>query len=351
MITHRNNKGFTLIESMVAIVISTMLIAAVTATYVVQSRSFSAQDDVAEINTQSKMAHDIIKNTIKGAPFSYWPEMADNVPAVIYGFSNSNIITPTDRNTAPDAISILTPLEIGHIWPFGFSAGSGLPCDGRVNPELSSGALSGSLTLTGTVQPVAGSYLLLSGREFAIVSTYTPATSTVTFTTNTGQNHVLSDTTGDNVCNRGATVFMLIDTTFCVDADNHLRRIRMGSNPALCTGAFGGEFDQIIAENIEDLQFAYAVDTAAPIGEIDGSADMLTDDDFMSNPPAASFSAIRAVRINILTRTEKMGTSYEGLGNPPLIVENRQHMQPGDDFKRRWMQSIVLIKNLEQEIQ
>jgi prepilin-type N-terminal cleavage/methylation domain-containing protein len=352
MITHGNNKGFTLIESMVAIVISTILIAAVTATYVVQNRSYTSQDDVAEINTQSKIAHDIIKKTIKGAPFSFSniPE-PDNLPAVMYGFSSTNVITPTDNLNTPDAISILTPFAIGHIWPTGTSPASGLTCDGRQNPALSSSVLGGDLILTGSVEPIAGSYLLISGREFAIVSTYTAGTSAVTFSANTGQDHLLSDTTGDNICNRGATVYLIIDTTFCVDANNFLRRIRMGSNPALCTGTLGGEFNQIIAENIEDLQFAYAVDANAPDGEIDGSADMLDDTDFVSSPPAANYQDIRAVRINILTRTEKTVSTYSGLGNPPLNVENRQHAQPGDDFKRRWMQSIVLIKNLEEEIQ
>ena len=347
MITHRNNKGFTLIESMVAVVISTILIAAVTATYVVQSRSYTAQDDVAEINTQSKIAHDMIKNTIQGAPFSFFAEMADNVPSVISGFAVTDAITPTVNTTAPDAISILTSLEIGHIWPAGTSPASGENCNGTINQrKLENKALGGSLILTGPVQPIAGSYLLLSGREFAIVSTYNAGA--ITFTTNIGQDHFLSDTTNDQVCNRGATVYMIIDTTFCVDSDNYLRRIRMGANPAACTSTFGGQFNQIIAENIEDLQFAYAVD-ANQDGVIDGSTDMLTDDDFQDIPVAANYSRIRAVRINILTRTDKASTSYAGLGNPPLWIEDRQHAQPNDDFKRRWMQSIVLIKNLEEE--
>lgn len=357
MITHRNNKGFTLIESMVAVVISTILIAAVTATYVVQSRSYTAQDDVAEINTQSKIAHDMIKNTIRGAPFSLSKviesDAEDVIPSLIYGFSKVNSITPTFSTTAPDAISILTPFEIGHIWPSGSSPATGENCNGGINHQkIDSGALGANLILTGTVQPIAGSYLLLSGREFVEVAAFSVATGAITFTNFTGQLHFLSDITGpggvpDNICDRGATVYLIIDTTFCVDSDNYLRRIRMGSTPALCTGTFGGEFDQIIAENIEDLQFAYAVDVFAPFGQIDGSADRLTDDDFQSIIAPANFSRIRAVRINILTRTEKTGTSYAGLGNPPLFIEDRQHAQPNDDFKRRWMQSIVLIKNLE----
>ncbi len=352
MITRNNNKGFTLIESMVAVVISSILIAAVSATYIVQSRSYTAQDDVAELNTQAKMAHDMIKNTIKGAPFSFNPNMADNVPAFIFTSSATDVISPRDSGGAgPDAITILTTLEIGHMWPTGQSPASGITCDGvsLPAPGLQTEQLNADLVITGTVEPIAGSFLLLSGREFAIVSSYTPATSSVTFSAQTGQVHRLSDTTGNNICNRGATVYMLIDTTFCVDANNLLRRIRMGSVPATCTGTFGGEFNQVIAENVEDLQFAYAVDANPQDGVIDGSADLLDAPDFVDIPPASNFSRIRAVRINILTNTTRAGTSFAGLGNPPLFIENNGYAQPaaGDNFKRRWMQSIVLIKNLE----
>ena len=74
---------------------------------------------------------------------------------------------------------------------------------------------------------------------------------------------------------------------------------------------------------------------------------MLDDTDFNSVIAPANFSRIRAVRINILTRSEKIDQNFSGMGNPPLAIENHVIPQPGDDFKRRWQQSIVFIKNLE----
>ncbi len=354
MITQRNNRGFSLIETMVAIVISSILIAAVSATYIVQNRSYSVQDDVAELNTQTKMAHDIIRRTIKGAPFSYRDNMADNIPAALSGgFSSANIITPTDSTTSTDAITITTALEIGNLWPVGNANNPALPCNNTVHTNvvdpLSVNTLNADLVVSGTVSPVAGSYLIIGGREFAIVQAYNVGTSFITFTESIGQEHNLSDTSdpGDGVCDQGVTVHMLIDTTFCVDGNNNLRRIRLGSIPATCTGSPTGNFNQIIAENIEDLQFAYAVDVAVPLGEIDGSAGMLDNAIFSSGILPINFSRIRAVRINILSATDMTDRNFTGLGNPPSTIENRGYPQTGDNFRRRWMRSIVLMKNLE----
>ena len=47
----KNNTGFTIIELLIAILISMMLIAAATATYIAQNRSFTAQESVSEVNT------------------------------------------------------------------------------------------------------------------------------------------------------------------------------------------------------------------------------------------------------------------------------------------------------------
>ena len=103
MITDRNDRGFTLIETMVAVVISMMLIAAASVTYVVQNRSYSAQENVTEMNTQVKVAHDLIKRTIKGAAFSFTWDMSTEIPTTLFG-SNS-VIVPNDSTTAPDAIT------------------------------------------------------------------------------------------------------------------------------------------------------------------------------------------------------------------------------------------------------
>ncbi len=352
MMTDRNDRGFTLIETMVAVVISMMLIVAASATYVVQNRSYSAQENVTELNTQVKVAHDLIKRTIKGSPFSFSFDMSTETPATLFG-SNSTIV-PTDGGAAgPDAITVVTARLIGELWPSGMTAASNADCDGMNADDdrlqLASGAADIILT-DSLVAPVAGSFLLLGGIEFATLSSF--GGTAATFVTTTGHEHPLVDTTGDGFCDTGRPVYMLQDTTFCVDANANLRKIDLGVTLPGCIGdSLDGPFNQIIAENVEDLQFAYALDAVAPFGEIDGSANLLDDTDFFSatgaDIPPGNYSSIRAVRINILTVSENIDRSFRGMGNPPASIENNVIAQPGDDFKRRWQQSIVFVKNLE----
>ncbi|MEN8262085.1 MAG: PilW family protein [Nitrospirota bacterium] len=346
MITERNDRGFTLIETMVAVVISMMLIAAASATYVVQNRSYTAQEDVTEMNTQVKVAHDLIKRTIKGSPFSFSFNMSTEIPATLFGFNST--IVPSDFGGGPDAITVITARRIGELWPTGMNAGTNEDCDGNNSDdqklELDSGGADIILD-DPLVGPVAGSTLLLGGIEFATVASFTGTA--VTFVTTTGQNHWLEDTDGDSFCDKGRPVYLLQDTTFCVDADANLHKIDLGVVLPACTGSPLGPFNQIIAENIEDLQFSYAVDVVAPFGEIDGSANLLDDTDFTSIVAPANYSRIRAVRINILTMSQTSDLSFRGMGNPPAAIENNIIPQPGDDFKRRWQQSIVFVKNLE----
>ena len=102
MLLHKNMNGFSLTELMVAMVIGLILLGAVTTTYIAQNRSFSVQDSVTEVNTQSKIAHDMITNDIKGAGFGTPLDM-DMDPVN----SRTDIITPVDSSTSSDAITIV----------------------------------------------------------------------------------------------------------------------------------------------------------------------------------------------------------------------------------------------------
>ncbi len=347
MITDKNNRGFTLIETMVAVVISMMLIVAASATYVVQNRSYSAQENVTEMNTQVKVAHDLIKRTIKGSPFSFTFDMTSEISTTIFGYSST--IIPTDYDDAPDAITVITARRIGELWPTGINAESGADCDGENSDDVKVDLDIGGADIildNPLVAPLTGSKLLLGGIELATVSTFTGEA--VTFETSTGQVHPLEDAEGnDGICDRGRPVYLLQDTTFCVDAEGNLHKIDLGVSLPACTDSPAGPFNQVIAENIEDLQFSYAIDTVAPLGEIDGSSDLLDDTDFTSDLLPSDYPRIRAVRINILTMSENIDRNFIGMGNPPTMIENHELVQAGDDFKRRWQQSIVFIKNLE----
>ncbi len=66
-----SEKGFTLVELLIAITITAFALAGVYTTFVVQQRSFTTQDKVSEVNLTSKIAFDMIINDIRTAGFGY----------------------------------------------------------------------------------------------------------------------------------------------------------------------------------------------------------------------------------------------------------------------------------------
>jgi Tfp pilus assembly protein PilW len=328
----RNEHGYTITEMLIAIVISILLISAAAATYIAQNRSYTTQASISEINTQAKIAHDMISNDIKTAGFGVPSDM--NMDPVA---GNTAVITPVDSSTQPDAITIVSGYRrIGTLWPAG--GGPGIVCP----DEVSMGTTQVSITLSGTdgANTTDRRYVSFDGVDYAEVQNCTMSGSncsaTITLDRPLRASYPLMDTTGDGKCDQGRPVYIVEDVTYCVDANATLRRIRRSANVAACTGS-GLSDNEAIAENIEDLQFAYALDTDND-GMLDGGG-------FINNGGIANPSDIRTVRVSILARADRADDGYAGMGNPPAAIENRNHGTTDDNFRRRWWQKIVTVRN------
>ncbi len=70
-ICNSRRAGFTLVELMIAITITVLAMAAVYTSFIVQQRSFTAQDQVAETELSSKIGFDMLINDIRDAGFGY----------------------------------------------------------------------------------------------------------------------------------------------------------------------------------------------------------------------------------------------------------------------------------------
>ncbi|MBI4847767.1 MAG: PilW family protein [Nitrospirae bacterium] len=345
-----NNKGYTLTELIIAITISLILMAAASATYIAQNRSFVVQENVSEVNTQSKVAHDIIINDLRTAGFGTPDDMNENP---VNGFTT--VIFPVEGgNNAPDAITIVGGFRmIGTAWPVGTGPGTSCPAPSHMSFFT---ATQISIIYTGQDGPNISNkrYLSFDGMNFVQVQNCALddngicVSSPITIT----QTSVpLVDTDGDGLCDTGRPVYLVEDATYCIDNTDInkplLRRIRGGGDPTTCTGIAASD-DEVIAENIEDLQFAYAVDANAD-GQNDnqrapsefGPEDYLYDG---VNPGVITDpSTIRAIRVNILARSDREDMNYQGIR--PAAIENRAHNQATDNFRRRWLQTIVTMKN------
>ncbi|MBI5739672.1 MAG: PilW family protein [Nitrospirae bacterium] len=340
--SYRNDYGYTFAELIIAIFISLILIAGSFATYITQNRSFVTQESVSEVNTQSKIAHDLILNDIKGAGFGAPQEMNTDP---VNGYTS--VITPVDGNAAADAFTIVGGFRmIGTLWPVGIGPGSACP------NSVQMGSTQVRIIYSGTDGPntTDRQYLSIDGIDFVRVQACTLSGGTcdssagITFDKALTVDFPLVDTDGDGDCDAGRPVYLVEDATFCVDANSTLRRIRRGAVLPACTGIAASD-DEVVAEFVEDFQLAYAVDADGD-GQVDDDGSGIVDGpDFVDGSVIADPSTIRAVRVNILARSNRPDLNYDGQGDPPAVIENRNHAQTNDDFRRRWWQAIATMRN------
>ena len=350
MYISKNSNGYTIIELMISIVIGMMLIAAASATYIAQNRSFTAQDSVSEVNTQSKIAHDLVSNFIKSAGFGVALNMSIEP---VNGYTE--IITLVDSNSGPDAITVVGGFrKIGSLWPIGATPGV-TSC--TTPPSAPQGAVTVQIIYDNDLLASEGPnttdrrYLSIDGIDFVEVSACTVGGNgncgaAVTLNKALTQNFPLQDTNTDTFCNVGRPVYLIENITFCVNtADNTLRRIRRTTpaGMASCTG-INTSLNEVLADNVEDLQLAYAVD-ADGNGEADDTLGDGLWNDFVDGGAVANPSTIKAVRVNVLARTEKPDPQYMNLGSRPASIENFTQPVVIDNFRRRWWQTIVNVRN------
>ena len=120
----------------------------------------------------------------------------------------------------------------------------------------------------------------------------------------------------------------------------------LASNDLTGLRGVGGDGNQVLAENIEDIQFAYGIDASPIDGRIDYTGGY-TDAAFSNNPPDPS--SIIAVRANIVARTRDQDPT--GVANfRPQCTEDRATDAActgaaPDAFRRRALTKIIKLRN------
>jgi type II secretory pathway pseudopilin PulG len=349
MLCHNNEKGYTLSELLIAVVISMILVAAATATYIAQNRSYVAQESVSEVNTQSKVAHDLIANNIKTAGFG----TPDDMNVDIINNRTTTVIPYESNGNNPDALTIIGGFRvIGTLWPDDKVMGTAYPCpaDGSAVPLETT---SVHIEYSGDERPNDDDkqYLSIDGVQFVRVSSCTlngldcDNSGKITLDRPLTVDYPLLNPDGDGDCDSGRPVYLVEDVTYCVDGNNSMQRMRRRATASTCTPAGTSDVDEI-AENIEDLQFAYAIDADNDnlIDDTDASGSVNAGD-FSIGTAIADVSQITAIRTNVLARAEHPDPDYAGMGNLPDFVENRDHDETAtDNFRRRWWQSIISMR-------
>lgn len=341
---HSSKTGFTIIELMIAITISVLAMTAVYATFIVQQRSFVVQDQVSETQVSSKIAFDILTNRIMSAGFGYPLTETPSINGI------SDIIGSGDAGagSSPDSITVVGGFRgLGTV---GLPVGQGttqIEQKDAVDYYLDICYNSATVFNTGTM-----SYLSIDGIFYAEVYLI-------------DDNADLADCDFDGTLDPNSATRLYLDRPltieFPVDRPIYLIEnvvfnivVSDGNN---CTAPVGTNCLQIVtpsstttlASNIDDIQFAYAID-ADDDGEVDdqagGIGGVFDPGDYINSLPVGA--KVMAVRANLLASVANPDT-YLDPGTKPyaagITLENGNTIGAGDSIRRRIWSTELLLRN------
>ncbi len=306
----RVEAGFTLVEIMAALVILAIAMTAVFATFTTQQKSFTAQSRVAEMQQNLRQAMEYMSRDLRMAGYG----IPDNVTIpdgiVATGVTSLRSLYAKDNTTGPDQVYVL--------YLFDMDANQPPTSD---NASFTAGA--GSITVTSTTGFLTdgGELVLVTDNTTAadLYETSAAAGTTLTFGGGYGYNSGHSKSYSPPV-----TVAKACFVRYFIDDATD------PAHPSLMVDRLNGRSPQPVADDIEDLQMTYGLDTDA-----DGTVDTWT------SAPAAP-SQIRQVRLQIMARTRLPDRDWSetrpALGNHPGGAS-------ADGYRRRIIDVVIDVRN------
>lgn len=224
----KREKGFTLVELLVAMAISGIVVAAVYTAFITQQKSYTVQDQVAEAQQNARVGLDLIAREVRMAGYGQ-PSWAMNADTDGDGGDEAvtDPVTVVDGGGDPDRITVIGCFD---------------PNPPTLTSDASQGATVLYVSTTGVFDNINNkNSIFIAGFENAKVISKTDTTITIdTDPTTTGNQGLVRGYSS------GAEVSPVRAVTYYID-ENTLRRDEN-------TNAGG----QPLAENIEDLQITYA---------------------------------------------------------------------------------------------
>lgn len=346
----RAESGMTLIELLIAIAVSGIVLAGATLIFTASSSSYSFQEEMAAMQQNIRMGKMLLERDIRmagcgvlcgGLPGGrvYPVEFTNNVAA------NSNtdilVINYVDSDSS-NCKNVLPQLTLNSKMPSASAVAN-------VNEEL-------TLTSSPPTPPYSTwtdkngffcngvNYGGTPFKEFKVIIRSPDGKSDVVYITQTPggkklQNHPYLgfDNKVLNTYPPGSTVNffsddMYLKITYSYSNGTLLRKVN--ANPS-----------EAIADNIEDLQFAFGLDTDND-GEVDKwIADGISGDKILDN---AEKDQVRLIRINVLGRTSRQHSGQSNNIRP--AIEDHAAAVSQDKFGRQLFQITVMPRNLKNNI-
>lgn len=279
-------RGLTLIELLVALAISAILTAALYRTFIGQHRTYTAQEQVVDMQQNARVAINRMMREIRMAGFgSLWNVfLPEHLPFVTLGGFFQDVMNPRDNannvGQNDDQITIIGAFE--QVSTLSEST------DGSDTIQLARGADQFNL--------LTRRYLCIGGLETHIVRWISG--NTITLDSALLFNHAA-----------GTPVFKVKAIGYRLRWDTRNPNMPVLTRQDLTDG--GGS--QVVAENIENLQFRYILDDGS---EYDSPVDP---------------SKIRMVKVTVTARTSMSDPEFKG----------------GEGgFRRRTISSNILVRNM-----
>lgn len=321
----KTDKGVTLLELMIVLVISAVLVGGIYTLFTTQQRSYFVQDQVAGIQQDARAALTIMARDIRmagmvigagnGGGFSDGStDFTLVLPSGNYNFA----ITPQNNTTTPDQLTVvLSVQELGEVLAVN---GDVVTLDDGVSYFNSN--------------PLYVAFDLKAGRVYQVTG-FDTGTQTMAVTNAPSELLIV-----------GGKAYGVNAITYSVTtADGVLRQNTTGANDPLVGDG--------VTTFVEDLQFAYQVE-GVNYWTFDGIVDASngeTDDTVL--PAGMTNADIKMVRINITVRTAVEDAAVADAGpaaqfdQPPLEDHNNPaDLNTDDGFRRRVYTTVVKARNL-----
>jgi len=309
--------GFSLVEVMAALVILSIALTAVFATFISQQKSFTVQSRVAEMQQNLRQAVEYLSRDIRLAGYGIPANVVVPDGIIATGVTSVRSLYAKDNTTGPDQVYILYIFDMDANQPPTTDNAAGVPAN------------AGSITVPG----IAG--FLSTGGELVLVTDNTTADlyetsaaggNTLTFGGGYAYNsgHVQSYPSGPPA----VTVAKARFVRYYID------------NNTLMVDRMGGAAPQPLADDIEDMQLSYGLDTNAD-GVVDAMRNDVPGGPLLAVP--AEIPQIRQIRLRLIARTRLTEAGWSE--TRPTIGNRTDAAPPPDGYRRRTYDIVIDVRN------
>lgn len=342
-------RGFTIIELLVSMAIASLVAMAGFALFSKSNWSYQVQENVGEAQQNARVAMGRIARDIRmagfGLPdFSYSLSFSASGPVFTYP------ITVTDNASGPDTITILG---------IGYEEGELLGVTTTPNAficysstTINSNHPKGRILDGGTALVKPGTkYVSIDGIAWVELDT-----STASIECGSSKRRTLPIvSSGLSSTLTAGTVYIIQAIEYSIVNTDNVINGCSAANPCLVSKDYSGlrgtgdanpnsNGRELLAENIEDIQFAYGIASGNVVGsETDCATGLSATPGFKCSPASGEESKIRAVRASLAARTRNRDPKASGFTRPKM--ENHPESDPPDSYRRRVLTKIIKVRN------